>query len=73
MPRARSGILHAASQNRDRNEHSISNGPGSAAHYAAKSGVLRCVRGTQTSEAMRHRKKTTAGRNDPPLQKKLRR
>jgi hypothetical protein len=48
VSRARCGILHAASQNRDRTKHGVRDGPGSAAHHAVKNGALRCVRGTQT-------------------------
>uniref|UniRef100_Q07I71 Uncharacterized protein n=1 Tax=Rhodopseudomonas palustris (strain BisA53) TaxID=316055 RepID=Q07I71_RHOP5 len=46
VSRARRGILHAAPQNRDRHKGSIRNGPGSAAHHAAKGGALRSIRGT---------------------------
>jgi hypothetical protein len=40
-------FVSAASQNRDRTKRGVRYGPGSAAHHAAKSGALRCVRGTQ--------------------------
>src|SRR3954466_10809402 len=46
VSRARCGILHAASQNRDPGWRSKNRDPGSAAHRSAKSYALRCVRGT---------------------------
>src|SRR4051812_31076502 len=49
VSRARCGILHAASQNRDRTKLGVRDGPGSAAHRSAKSYALRCVRGARAS------------------------
>ena len=44
------GILHAASQSRDRTDTGVRNGPGSAAHRSAKgSYALRCAGGTAQS------------------------
>jgi hypothetical protein len=45
VSRARCGILHAASQNRDPGYFFCNRDPGSAAHRSAKSYALRCVRG----------------------------
>jgi hypothetical protein len=42
----RDAARSAASQNRDRQKHRTSYGPGSAAHRFAKSCALRCVLGT---------------------------
>jgi heme-degrading monooxygenase HmoA len=42
-------LRSAASQNRDRPKHRDWYGLGFAAHHAAKSGALRCVRGTSPS------------------------
>jgi hypothetical protein len=47
VPGATQRFFSAASQNRDRTKRGVRYGPGSAAHHAAKSGALRCVRGTR--------------------------
>jgi hypothetical protein len=46
-------FFSAASQNRDHTKSGVRYGPGSAAHRAAKSGALRCVRSMGDSDGPR--------------------
>jgi hypothetical protein len=48
VPGAMQRFFSAASQNRDRTEDSVRDGPGSAAHRSAKSYALQRVRARET-------------------------